>query len=101
MRPTIQLGDWGSAIDVLFVENGTPLPIGGADEVLLKLKRPGRDTVEKAASIVDGDAGHARYVIEEGLIDGAGEWMVQGFVSIPGVGAWHTERGTFLVDSNL
>lgn len=91
--PHVQLGARGVAVDFLFyITNAdgsrSPAPLTGAIEAesFALFRKPKllptgqRELVRVPLTIVDSDAGRARYTTVDGFLDVAGKWLAQGYV---------------------
>jgi hypothetical protein len=101
MTQTVYIGQSGFPIEVQFLEGGLPKNIAGAAPLAINLQKPDGTKLQKAAAFtVAGADGKIRYVAEVGLIDAAGDWLVQGKATLAGVPIY-TATGAFTVAHSL
>jgi len=99
----IHAGDWGTALELIIIEDGGSVNVSSATTKQVILHRPDNSTVAKSASFTTtGADGKIRYVTVNGDFDPslAGTWSIQGYVVMPS-GAWKSSISTFEVLPNL
>ena len=97
----IHVGDIGTEFNVFLVETDPvtevvgPVDVTGATTRDLKFERPDGTGFTKVMTIIDGLAGHFRYISIAGDINAVGPWKAQPFVVLPGGWSGHANPFTW------
>ena len=80
----------------------TPLDISNQTAMEIVLLGPGSNRLTAVAAFVtDGTDGKMTANFASGQLNPAGDWKVQGNVTLPGSVIYHTEVKTFEVNANI
>ena len=98
----IRKGDIGTAIELLLMEDGLPLPIGEATKLEIIARKPGDIKVIFPATLsTDGSDGKIRFVtLSENDLNVSGTWKLQAQVVLP-TGSWRSSVVDMQVGENL
>lgn len=97
----IRVGDVGTALESIIMENGKPVDISSDPSPTMIFKKPSGESVTKPAAFsTDGRDGRLRYVTEVGFLDEEKDWQRQAIVSITGWSG-RSDITTFRVHPNL
>lgn len=99
------VGDVGTALVLLIVDQcGDVVDVSAATAITVFIKRPGSNgaTLTKTGVLdTDGTDGKIRYVTVAGDFTVAGNYKIQGRVTIPTGGPWSSVPAEFYVQGNL
>ena len=98
----MKVNDWGTPIIVTIKVGNAPFDVSEATGLSIKFEKPQEngELTKDAELLNDGTDGKIQYVVEEGALDVAGTWKLQGVITF-GDGKWHTDVGTFEVGESL
>lgn len=97
----IHVNDIGTEFLVTVKDGDEIVDISTADTLQLIFTKPtGTKVTQTATLYTDGTDGKMKYISEDGDLDVAGWWKLQGFISISD-SEWHTNVVTFQVHRNL
>jgi len=104
-RPDLHVGDWGFPIVLQVKDKATSRAkdISNATTLTMLFQKPGTggETFSKDAILSgSGDDGKMQYTLEQGIIDTAGEWSIQGLAEDDN-GTFYTDIEIFTVGENI
>lgn len=101
-RDALHVGDVNVEVRLIVQEDGVAVDISGAAAMKILFQAPDGTVTEQTAEFVtDGTDGAMRYVTASASdLDDAGEWLVQGHLTMPSF-VGHTSRHRLQVYPNL
>ncbi len=103
-KPDMHVGDYGTTIEMTIINRQTrrPLDLATITSMYMKFEKPSGATLEKTAVMANppGNDGVIKYVVESGLVDETGKWLIQARLLDIG-GLWHTDIMEFNVAENI
>lgn len=97
----VHIGDVGTLFRLTFTDDGTAINISGATTKEIIFKKPDGTTITKDGNYsTDGLDGKLWCQLDEGEIDQAGVWRIQGHIKTA-QGEWHSSAPEFRVHENL
>lgn len=101
MASEIHVNDVGTRFLATIKDDGDVVDVSNASVINMIFKQPDDQIVHKAASLLtDGTDGKIYYDTVAGDLDEAGQYKLQGRVSLPS-GTYYTDIYTFQVHCNL
>ena len=99
--PDVRLNDIGTAFRATIRDEDDAVVNVSGGTFTMRFRKPDGTTVDKTATLVtDGSDGQIQYVSQSGDINQAGEWRVQGVVTLT-TNTWRTAHKRFNVGANL
>jgi len=101
MPSEIHVNDIGTRFLATIQDNGDIVDVSNASIINMIIKKPDDEVVHKTANLLtDGTDGKIYYDTIAGDLDEAGQYKLQGRVSLPS-GTYYTDIYTFHVHCNL
>lgn len=77
----IHVGDHGWTAQLVFYEDGVAVDVSGYDTLRMIFIKPDGTSVAKDAVLNDSNEAAIDYIVEDGVIDQPGHWLVFGRVA--------------------
>lgn len=101
MNSYIHENDIGTKLSIKVTDDGSIVDISVATTLIILVRKPNGDILTVAGELeTDGTDGIMYYITTPGDIDEAGNYKIQGKVTLPN-GIFYTTVGTFMVHCNL
>lgn len=101
MNSNIHENDIGTKLSIKVMDDGNVVDISLATTLVILIRKPDGDILTVAAELeTDGTDGVMYYITTPGDIDEAGNYKIQGRVTLPN-GIFYTTVGNFIVHCNL
>lgn len=101
MADTVHVGDNNTTFSVIFTSSGSPVDLTGATVYRIYFRKPDNTLLTKTATLsATPTDGTISANLGSSDLDQAGQWILQGYVSIP-ARSFYSDAGYFTVLENI